>query len=104
MGTRTTQFLGSRRRLLQGAASWPLVATAASPDPSAVQRVRAGQRGWPSEQDWSALAKQVGDAFVRVQSPWPRCAAAPASEECARLFKQAKNPYFLGDDPALTQT
>ena len=108
MGTRTTQLQGSRRLLLQGAASWPLAAAAAQGNAPAaappLRRVRASEPGWPSQQDWAALARQVGDAFVRVQSPWSRCTAAPAGEECKRLFKQAKNPYFLGDDAALTQT
>jgi FAD/FMN-containing dehydrogenase len=39
-----------------------------------------------------------------VQSPWAGCLAAPASAACAQLFKALKNPYYLGDEVALTQT
>jgi FAD/FMN-containing dehydrogenase len=32
------------------------------------------------------------------------CLRAPSSEDCARVFKALKNPYYLGDEVALTQT
>jgi FAD/FMN-containing dehydrogenase len=67
-------------------------------------RVRPGNPDWPSDEAWGQLASQLAEAFVKVPSPWTACVAAPASAACAQLFKQAKNPYFLGDDAALTQT
>jgi hypothetical protein len=41
---------------------------------------------------------------VAVQSPWPACQQAPDSDTCAQFFKSLKNPYFLGDEVALTQS
>ena len=76
----------SRRRLLQ--ASLALTTT----------RLRA------ADLPWQQLAARVGPALVPVRNPWPACIAAPASADCERLFRLAKNPYFLGDNAALTQT
>ncbi|MEO8311038.1 MAG: FAD-binding protein [Caldimonas sp.] len=103
-----------RRRLLQAVAlrllpaAWlssfvPMRSAAAAPQ--ALSRVRPGDAAWPAPTQWKQLGDAVGDAFLTLRSPWPDCqtatAAAPA---CEQLFKAAKNPYFLGDDPALTQT
>jgi FAD/FMN-containing dehydrogenase len=94
----------SRRRLLQAALSLPLAGTVARVAAAPVAQTRPGAAGWPGEDAWKQLAGRLQGALVPVRSPWPACIAAPASEECARLFRLAKNPYFLGDDPALTQT
>jgi FAD/FMN-containing dehydrogenase len=39
-----------------------------------------------------------------VKSPLAACQAAPNGAECEEFFKKLKNPYFIGDHPALTQT
>jgi hypothetical protein len=99
-----------RRELLRLAAALPFfsVAELAAPGPpprSTVRsRVRPGDAAWPSEAAWNGLRQQVGDAFVAVHSPLQDCIAAPASPACIALWKHLKNPYFLGDDVALTQT
>ena len=63
-----------------------------------------GRPGWPTQAEWDGLRKQVGDALLQPRSPLAACAAGAADVDCDRLFKDLKNPYFLGDDPALTQT
>ena len=67
-------------------------------------RVRPADAGWPSASQWRELQRQVGKALTEVRSPIDACAAAPTSQDCARLFKALKNPYYLGDEVALTQT
>ncbi|HEY6432736.1 MAG TPA: FAD-dependent oxidoreductase, partial [Acetobacteraceae bacterium] len=42
--------------------------------------------------------------LITVQSPLDACRAAPDGEVCRDLFRELKNPYFIGDSPALTQT
>ena len=42
--------------------------------------------------------------LVTVQSPFDACRAAPDSEACRTLFRELKNPYFIGDSVALTHT
>jgi FAD/FMN-containing dehydrogenase len=39
-----------------------------------------------------------------VQSPLAACLQAPSSPECAQLFTQLRNPYFIGDEAGLTQS
>jgi FAD/FMN-containing dehydrogenase len=92
-----TRYSSARRRLLQAAAALPLAGTS-------IAAPAARGTGWPPDAAWKQLASELHGALVPVVSPWPACIAAPAGYECARLFRLAKNPYFLGDDPALTQT
>jgi FAD/FMN-containing dehydrogenase len=66
--------------------------------------VRPGDSAWPSEASWQRLDQEVGGRLVKVRSPFAACDAAAYGEACAKLFKKLKNPYFLGDDVALTQT
>ena len=75
----------------------------AAPDPAG-SRVRPPDPGWPADGDWAALRRQIGAALVPIASPWSACKASPASPTCERLFAFPQNPYFLRDDPALTQT
>jgi len=80
-----------------------MVTSAQAAASSAVARVRPGDPGWPSEAQWNELGQQVGDALVKVQSPLLACRNSPDSADCQQLFKELKNPYFLGDEVGLTQ-
>jgi hypothetical protein len=99
-----------RRRLLQAGAALALLpgalhlARAAGPAATAFARVRPGDPGWPSEAAWQQLGKQVNGALLKVHSPLADCVAAPSGQACAKFFKAAKNPYYLGDEAGLTQT
>ena len=42
--------------------------------------------------------------LIRVQSPLTVCQDAPDGAACRDLFKELKNPYFIGDTVGLTQT
>jgi FAD/FMN-containing dehydrogenase len=100
----------SRRQVLQLAAAGPLSALAgasiATNDAPAVvrSRVRPGDAAWPDAAAWSQLRGRVGEALFAVRSPWTECRREPDGAECAQLFARARNPYFLGDDVALTQS
>src|SRR5204863_7114500 len=69
-----------------------------------VRRVRPGDRAWPSAAKWEELNRKVGDRLIKVQWPVAGCQNAPDSTACNELFKQLKNPYYIGDQPGLTQT
>lgn len=98
-----------RRRLLQTVAMAPL-AIAGLPDlwsiaparAAASTRVRPGQPGWPSSAEWAELASSTGGRLVAVRSPLAECMADATG--CDRVFPLLRNPYFLGDEPGLTQT
>jgi len=67
-------------------------------------RVRPGDPGWPSEQQWNALGEAVEGQLVKLANPFDACRTEPQGEACAELFKGLRNPYFISDNPALTQT
>jgi FAD/FMN-containing dehydrogenase len=98
-----------RRDLLKTALTLPLlpwVARAAQALPAAVAgalraRVRPGQPGWPAPAQWEALRRAVGGRLLEPVSPF---AGGPGTTAYAAALRQLKNPFALGDDPALTQT
>jgi FAD/FMN-containing dehydrogenase len=69
-----------------------------------VRRFRPGDAGWPSDTIWNALRAQVGGRLVKLESPLRGCERVDASASCASALPQLGNPYYLGDEPALTQT
>ena len=71
------------------------------PDPAS--RVRPGDPAWPSAASWARLRRAVGGRLIAVQSPLAACVGAPPGPDCARLFEQLRNPYYLGDEVGLTQ-
>ncbi|MDQ8729506.1 FAD-binding oxidoreductase [Bradyrhizobium sp. LHD-71] len=97
----------NRRHLLEfiaavfSQASWPLTSAQAS---SRSSRVRPSDPSWPSAADWQQLDRATAGQLIRLQSPFDACATDPSGQACADLFRRLKNPYFLGDDAALTQT
>ena len=67
-------------------------------------RVRPGNPGWPSPADWDRLKADVGGRLLKLESPFAGCTATPMSAACSEALQHIKNPYYLGDQPALTQT
>ena len=71
---------------------------------SCLSRVRPGQPGWPSAASWDDLNRDVGGHLIKLKSPLGVCQDSPSGAACREVFKELKNPYFIGDDPSLTQT
>ena len=67
-------------------------------------RVRPGDAAWPSDTRWAELGERVGGRLLKLADPLATCTSAPAGAACDELFKSLKNPHFIGDSPALTQT
>ena len=66
-----------------------------------LRRVRPGDPAWPNPATWGVLKDRVGGRLLNLQSPF--APDAPAAVR-AEALKQLKNPFYLGDQPALTQT
>src|SRR5215475_13917859 len=82
----------------------PMISTAhAQTAKPAFVRVRPGEAGWPTEAEWQRLNTQVGGQLIRVSSPLDACKGADKAA-CDAVFKGFKNPYFIRDNVALTQT
>jgi FAD/FMN-containing dehydrogenase len=104
---------GARRRLLRSAlalrlaplgALWLPPRSTSAATAAVRSRVRPGDAAWPDDARWRALGRELGDALIKLRSPFADCSGAPNGTACARLFAAASNPYFLGDDPGSTQT
>ncbi|HEY1887462.1 MAG TPA: FAD-binding oxidoreductase, partial [Roseiarcus sp.] len=67
-------------------------------------RVRLGDPAWPSEASWDQLDRDVEGRLVKVRSPLADCIGGTPDAACEQLFKELKNPYYLGDEVGLTQS
>jgi FAD/FMN-containing dehydrogenase len=93
-----------RRDLIKYAGAATVMATGeAGAQGAAFKRVRPGEPGWPSEAQWQDLNARVGGHLAHVSSPLEVCRTADKAS-CDAVFKSFKNPYFIRDNIALTQT
>ena len=96
-----------RRRLLEILAGLPFMSGLAPGAAAAVQpkaRVRPGDPAWPSDAAWDQHNRGVEGRLIKVRSPLVACVGASSDAACAQVFKELKNPYYIGDNVALTQT
>jgi FAD/FMN-containing dehydrogenase len=90
-----------RRSLLGAALALPFVARA---NATPFARVRPGEAGWPSDAAWQALDRTLGGSLMKGRSALDVCRTDPTAAPCREVFAGLKNPYFIGDDPGLSQT
>ncbi len=94
-----------RRKLMTLLGGLPLMTNAqAQTTKPAFARIRPGDAGWPSAAQWRELEDKLGDRLLEVQSPLSACAGKVDDPACAAIFKGLKNPYYVRDNVALTQT
>ena len=97
-----------RRCLLRTAAMLPLLSgglagLGGASGHSTLRRVRPSEPEWPSVAKWDALNRLVGGNLIKVRPLFASCSADPESSECREVIKNARNPFYLGDQPAGTQ-
>jgi FAD/FMN-containing dehydrogenase len=102
-----------RRTLLKHLAILPLLPrlwSGFSTQPKSVlpskrlSRVRPSDPSWPSAASWEKLKQQVGGQLTPVQFPLAACATSLDDATCQDVLKNLQNPYYIGDQPGLTQT
>lgn len=81
-----------RRQFLGTAAASALVMAGGSANAAQLQ-----------PRNWEPLARRLGSKLITPTSPLEVCARA-GGENAEALFRSLKNPYYLGDEPGLTQT
>src|SRR5436190_18921923 len=93
-----------RRRLLQHACALPLLPLAGGPlaphaEAAAAQfrRCLPGDPVWPTAASSDRLNQAVGGRLAAVVSPLAGCSTASDGPGCAEVFKELKNPYYIGD-------
>jgi hypothetical protein len=68
-----------------------------------VRRVRPTDAAWPSQSAWKQLNEEVGGNLIPVNFPLSILKTDPDGAEAQQLAKDIRNPYFVGDQPGLTQ-
>jgi len=68
------------------------------------RRRRPSDAAWPSQSAWKRLGDAVGGNLTPVEFPLSLFKTDPAGAAARRLLKDLKNPYYIGDQPGLTQT
>lgn len=69
-----------------------------------LRRRRPSDPDWPSQLAWKQLNEAVGGNLIPVDFPLSILKSDPSGDAAQRLCKNLKNPYFIGDQPGLTQT
>src|ERR1700730_16123616 len=68
------------------------------------RRRRPSDARWPSQSAWKQLDEAVGGNFIPVNFPLSLFKTDPSGAAAKRLSEDLKNPYYIGDQPGLTQT
>jgi FAD/FMN-containing dehydrogenase len=71
---------------------------------NAIRRVRPSDPGWPSKEAWKRLNDTVDGNLIPVEFPINACLSSLQSPDCQTLLANLKNPYYIGDNPGMTQT
>lgn len=96
----------NRRQFLKGsmAASFMALPPRGGFANTPIRRVRPSDPGWPSKEAWKRLDDAVGGNLIAIDFPINACLSSPQSADCKALFADVKNPYYIGDNPGITQT
>jgi FAD/FMN-containing dehydrogenase len=98
-----------RRKLLKSVAALPLLALApalpalAAASGAPLHRVRPGEAGWPTADDWRKLDDAVGGTLLEVRPLFSACENEGDSVGCRDVFANIRNPFYIGDQPAGTE-
>ena len=74
------------------------------PAVSGFHRRRPSDASWPSQADWKRLSDAVGGNLIPVESPISVLSTDPNGAAAKALAANLKNPYFIGEQPGLTQS
>lgn len=94
-----------RRHVLKGLAAIatlsPMAPAMAAP---LTRRVRPGDPGWPTAQEWDSLKADLGGNLIAVEPLFSACGTDPRGATCRDTVADIRNPFFIGDQAAGTQT
>jgi len=69
-----------------------------------LRRRRPSDADWPTPSAWKKLNDAVGGNLIRVDFPLNVLKIDPTGSAAGELKKNLKNPYYIGDQPGLTET
>ncbi|MGO9346612.1 MAG: FAD-dependent oxidoreductase [Terriglobales bacterium] len=67
-------------------------------------RRRPSDAAWPSPAEWKRLNDAVGGNLIPVDFPLSVLKTDPDSAAGKLLWENVRNPYYIGDQPGLTET
>src|SRR5579863_5597014 len=67
------------------------------------RRARPGDAEWPSPVRWRDLGRSLGGRLAPGASPLTVCASDRTGKACHDALMGLRNPYYIGDQPGLTQ-
>src|SRR5258707_14541663 len=67
-------------------------------------RRRPADPAWPSDSAWKQLNEAVGGNLIPVDFPLSILKTDPSGSAAKLLLENLKNPYYIGDQPGLTET
>src|SRR5260370_23678882 len=67
-------------------------------------RRRPSDPAWPSDSAWKQLNEAVGGNLIPGDFPLSILKTDPDSASAKSLLENIRNPYYIGDQPGLTQT
>lgn len=68
------------------------------------RRRRPSDADWPSNAAWKQLNDEVDGNLIPVEFPIEACIKDTHGTACKSLIDDIHNPYYVGDQPGLTQT
>ncbi len=68
------------------------------------RRRRPSDATWPSQSAWKQLNDAVGGNLIPADFPLSLLKTDPTGAAAKLLAKNIRNPYYIGDQPGLTQT
>ena len=68
------------------------------------RRRRPSDADWPSNAAWKRLNDAVDGNLIPVEFPLEACIKDVDAAGCKSLIANIKNPYYIGEQPGLTQT
>jgi len=99
------QELMTRRAFLKAIGSAALLPVLPRRLPASTNfRRRPSDPAWPSQSAWKRLDDAVGGNLIPVNFPLSVFKTDPAGAAAKLLSENLRNPYYIGDQPGLTQT
>jgi FAD/FMN-containing dehydrogenase len=97
----------ARRTVIQTAAAatvMPALDNSARAVARTMHRVRPKDPDWPAPTVWDELNRATTGNLIKVQPLLAACQDNPNSDACAAVLKELKNPYYIGEQAAGTQS
>ena len=67
-------------------------------------RRRPSDAAWPSQSAWKQLNEAIGGNLIPVEFPLSVLKTDPSGDAAKLLLENIRNPYYVGDQPGLTET